>query len=146
MNNFEFEKIKSNSSVSIDIPVDSLKYNAIENPLIIGKNTIAYQGFYDRLTAIIKSLYQKYSLLNIEQLLVLFGALKGGYFVMHNLSPDYRLDKSPTISVEHDFNSWHSLNEDFIYHDNYIDDQPNYSHNEVYLLAKKIGFPTEFEL
>jgi len=146
MNNFEFEKIKSDSSEFIDIPIDSLKYNGIKNPLIMDTHTGAYQGFYERFAAITKSLYQNYSLLNREQLFVLFDALMGGFFVMHNLSPDYRLDKSPTISVEHDFNSWHSLNEDFIYHDNYIDDQPNYSHNEVYLLAKKIGFPTEFEL
>lgn len=27
-----------------------------------------------------------------------------------------------------------------------LDEQPKYSYNETYLFAKKIGFPTEFEL
>ncbi len=27
-----------------------------------------------------------------------------------------------------------------------LDDQPRYSYNKIYLLAQKIGFPTEFEL
>jgi hypothetical protein len=27
-----------------------------------------------------------------------------------------------------------------------LDDQPRYSYNKTYLFAKKIGFPTEFEL
>lgn len=65
---------------------------------------------------------------------------------MRNAISDYCLEKNPIVAFEHELPEWSTQNDHFIHHDNYVDDQPNFSHNEIYALAKKMGFPTEFEL
>lgn len=71
--------------------------------------------------------------------------LLGVYFVTQSIHSDYRIDHSPTIDFKSDYQLELS-NEKPGYHDNYIDDQPNYSHNEAYTEAKELGLSINFGL
>jgi len=145
MNNSDVERFEPESTESISISDDTLNLNKLN---ISNRNTQtgAAQGFYSRFVILLNSLYKNQNLLNKEQMFLLYGAFLGGYLTMSNLSPDYRFDKSPTTSSEYDNDSWQNLDNEYFISYADIEDQPNYSHNDVFILAQKIGFPTEFEL
>jgi hypothetical protein len=145
MSSSEIKFIDTESTESLIIPESAYDLNNLYHGNRSAQ-TEAAQGFYSRLANLSNSLYQSQSLINKEQFILLLGAILGGYFTMSNLTPDYRFDKSPTLSLTYESDSWKDLVDEIYVIDSYLDDQPNYSHNATIELAKKIGFPTDFEL
>ena len=145
MSKSEMIDINTESTESLDIPEDTSTLLKLYD---VNRNvqTDSSQGFYSRLANSSKNLYQTHYLLNKEQFILLLGALLGGYLTMNNLSPEYRFDKSPTISIPDEIESWNDLRNEIYNTELLLDDQPNYSHNSTIILAQRIGFPTTFEL
>ncbi len=110
------------------------------------QDTGGSQGFASRLGSAVNNIYEKSNLLPKPLSMLIIGAIMSSSLTLHNLEPKYRIDKSPTSNINSNIAEWDKLEkEDLI---QYIDlkDQPRYSHNEIYQLAKQIGFPTNFEL
>ncbi len=60
-------------------------------------------------------------------------------FYFYTASLNLSLNQLRNLDLFGEYNEDMSQNND-------LKDQPNFSHNEIYQLAKKIGFPTSFEL
>jgi len=119
------------------------RINCIINPK---KVTGASQGYYNRLASNAKDFNNILTYFPEGKRSLHLFILLMGYLSMKISIPEHRLDKSPTESShqEHLLGSVEEI--DYIPQNNYIDDQPTYSHNEIYSLAQKIGFPTKYDL
>lgn len=145
----DFNKTTADDSMSIIQELNHESYSDSVINLMASKknlNTGTSQGFYDRLARFLNSISQNPYKISRDQLVFTIGTLIGGHLIMSNTSPDYRIDKSPTVSLQEHLNILNELEDEYFKHDDEINDQPNYSHNEAIKLAKKIGFPTEYEL
>lgn len=82
-----------------------------------------------------------------EQFILFIEAVIGNPLTIRNSVPDYRLDKSPTSTVNNEnLIAWYHMDQEDMWEYTDVEDQPRYSYNQIYQLAQRIGFPTEFEL
>lgn len=109
-------------------------------------DTSGSRTFADRIALIISNAYKGYNLFPEEQLMSFIGMLIESVQTAQNNVPDYRIDKSPTSTMNKDnIVEWYKMDsQELLRYD--IEDQPRYSYNQAYELAKRIGFPTEFAL
>jgi hypothetical protein len=121
-------------------------YKNLEDPSKMFRNTFSMRGYSERRASLLKEIYDTQNLIPLPKLWLIIGTLIGRYITMANIGPDYRIDKSPTSSVSSDLYYQIDIYENLSYQYLEIKDQPKYFHNDIYALAKKIGFPTEFEL
>ncbi|NIV11742.1 MAG: hypothetical protein GWN62_10820, partial [Aliifodinibius sp.] len=101
-------------------------------------DTIASQGFAQRLSNTLKKIYENYSFLPEPQLIRIVGVLLGNLFTLQNVQPDYRIDKSPTSTTDDNILEWYQLNQEELFETTDISDQPNFFYNNIYQLAKRI--------
>lgn len=111
-------------------------------------DTSGSRSFAERMAAIIHDAYNGfYNVSPEEQFVPFMGLLKESVQIAQNQSPDYRIDKSPTSTMDqNNMAEWYRM--DIQEHVMYttIKEQPRYSYNQVYELATRIGFPTEYAL
>jgi len=87
-----------------------------------------------------------YNLLSDNQLVLVLGTLLRNALVSQGTGRDYRADKSPSSTMNNNLQEWLKIGQDELSQFTEINDQPRFSFNRTYLLAKKIGFPVKFGL
>ena len=58
----------------------------------------------------------------------------------------FNMDKIPNSDFDNHNPEWDEIDNQDYFHYFDIKDQPRFNYNEVYEFAKKIGFPTDFQL
>lgn len=143
-NNTEKNELTTNSTIENPLDINQLKL--LEKLPRQTFNTAGSQGFANRLATSIRRFYESYNLLSEPQIILIVGALLGSSLTLQNIKQDYRIDKSPTSTIDTNISDWYQLDAEIFVEYTDIIDQPKYSYNKTYLLAKSIGFPTKFEL
>ena len=133
---------------SYGILEETYEYSNLKKIYHSQKNTQSgsSQGLNDNVLLKLNSLFKNQNILKKDQLFIILLAFLGGYFTFGNPGPEYRIDKSATKSIEftkYDLNKY--LGE-ITYSDPYIEDQPEYSHNEAISLAERNGISINFKL
>jgi hypothetical protein len=108
--------------------------------------TMASPVLANRLASTFKRLAENYNLLSENQLIFVLGTLLRNALVIQSTGSDYRADKSPSSTMNDNLQRWHKIGQSDLSQFTEIDDQPKFSFNKTYLLAKKIGFPVKFGL
>lgn len=145
-NNYNTENTNLITDSSIEYSLDFDQLESLEKLPKQRYDTGGSQGFVNRLAIAFRNVYENYKPISDPQRFLIIGALLGSSLTLQNFQPDYRIDKSPTTTINNNILDWYQIETEDFRESTDITQQPKYSYNKIYRLAKRIGFPTEFEL
>jgi hypothetical protein len=127
-------------------PFEITPLSDLENLPTPDNGATASPTFASKLASTVKKLSENHNLLSDYHLILVLGALLRNALVIQGTGSDCRADKSPSAAMNDNLQEWHKIGQSDLSQFTEIDDQPKFSFNKTYLLAKKIGFPVKFGL
>lgn len=140
------DKLNDVDSSSSNFEFDLEQFRKLEKLQNRINDTNASQSFSSRFSEVLSRFYNKFDYFTSTQQLVLFGILLSALFTSRSNETQYRIDKSPSATSAYNIRDWNNFFDSEKDYFTELDDQPRYSYDQAYLLAKKLGLKTEYEL